>query len=106
MKVDRKRVDDTNLVTASEVFTSLNTLEVEVGTTGYCGGDAGHGARTYFRLTDLSSTAMKIETKENNEVVIKLSGDTEISTFIQALSFAEKMLKIQAQYNRCDEVID
>ena len=42
--------DGTEITTYSRDVISCNVLEVEAGTTGYCGGDTGHGGRTYFRI--------------------------------------------------------
>ena len=52
-------VDGTKIRTAITQITSANILTVEVGTTGYCGGDSGHGGRTYLRITDDSCTDMR-----------------------------------------------
>ena len=42
--------DGTQITTYSRDVVSCNILEVEAGTTGYMGGDTGHGGRTYFRI--------------------------------------------------------
>ena len=44
--------DGTEITTYSRDVISANILEVEAGTTGYKGGDTGHGGRTYFRIAD------------------------------------------------------
>lgn len=44
--------DGTEITTYSRDILSANILEVEAGTTGYKGGDSGHGGRTYFRIAD------------------------------------------------------
>ena len=41
--------DGTEITTYSRDILSANILEVEAGTTGYKGGDSGHGGRTYCR---------------------------------------------------------
>ena len=51
--------DGTELTTYTRDVVSANILEVEAGTTGYQGGDSGHGGRTYFRIEDAGSTDMK-----------------------------------------------
>lgn len=76
---------------------NANILEVEAGTTGYKGGDTGHGCRTYLRIKDLASTDLCINGTESEEVTIELGGDTELNTFIQALEFALKVLKEQSE---------
>ena len=48
--------DGTEITTYSRDILSANILEVEAGTTGYKGGDSGHGGRTYFRIADAAGT--------------------------------------------------
>lgn len=79
---------------------NANILEIEVGTNGYCGGDTGHGCRTYLRIRDLGSTDMSANIiqgtfNQTEEVAIELGGDTELFTLIEALEFAVKVLKDQ-----------
>lgn len=98
-----KNINGVLIETLSKKFIAANMLEVEVGTNGFFGGDQGHGSRTYFKLKDLGGTDIEVLTKlsdesENavEEVEIILGGDSELSTFIQAISFALKVLKLQA----------
>lgn len=100
-----KNINGVLIETLSKKFIAANMLEVEVGTNGFFGGDQGHGSRTYFKLKDLGGTDIEVLTKlsdesENavEEVEIILGGDSELSTFIQAISFALKVLKLQAGY--------
>lgn len=77
---------------------SCNIIEVEVGTTGYRGGDTGHGGRTYFSIKDKASTDMSARiTGEScgnaGQVEIMFGGDCELDTFIEALEFALETLK-------------
>lgn len=97
-----RTVDGETVETWAAEITNANILEVEAGTTGYCGGDTGHGGRTYFRLKDLASTDMtanviKNQYNDTEEVIIELGGDTELSTFIEALEFTLKVLKEQSR---------
>lgn len=86
-----------SLETHTKDFVSANILQIEVGTTGHCGGDSGHGARTYFRLTDLSSTDIDISVSDDRKSVeIVLGGDTEIDTFLGSLKYAVEVLQTQA----------
>lgn len=80
----------------SKKITSANILKVSVGTTGYCGGDSGHGGKTYFALEDLGSTDITIH-KHPGRVEIIFGGDSELGTFIEALAFASKILKQQIE---------
>ena len=52
----RELFDGTEITTYTRDVVSANILQVEAGTTGYKGGDTGHGGRTYFRISDESST--------------------------------------------------
>lgn len=97
-----REVDGVNVETWKAEMVSANIIEVEVGTTGFCGGDSGHGGRTYFSIKDLASTAMtaKVVTDkygDTEDVTIELGGDTELQTFIEALEFAVKVLKDQSK---------
>ena len=96
-KIRKRIVNGRPVTTYCVQFSSANILEVEIGTTGFCGGDTGHGARTYFRLEDLGGT--DITAKEIKDgVVIELGGDTEIDTFISALEYAANILKSKVGY--------
>ena len=97
-----KEVDGIPVPTARNTFTSCNCLSVEVGTTGYKGGDSGNGGRTYLRITDEGSTDLRCrvetykedyETHDANQIEIMLGGDAELETFTQALRFAADVLE-------------
>ena len=61
IKENRRRLKDgTEISTYTRDVVSCNILEVEAGTTGYRGGDTGHGGRTYFRIKDAACTDMDI----------------------------------------------
>ncbi len=60
-------VDGTHINTFKKEIVSANILEVEVGTTGYMGGDTGHGGRTFFRIKDLASTDMRLAFRDNGK---------------------------------------
>ena len=92
--------DGTELTTYTRDVVSANILEVEAGTTGYHGGDSGHGGRTYFRIEDAASTDMEVRSYVNKygcpgfEVI--LGGDCELETTIRALKFITKVLEEEA----------
>lgn len=97
-----KTVNGVPIETLSRDLIEANMMEVEVGTNGFFGGDQGHGSRTYFRLKNLGGTNMEVLTKPSDEsenavdeVVIMLGGDSELLTFMDALSFALKVLDLQ-----------
>jgi hypothetical protein len=82
-------------------ITSANTLKVEAGTTGYMGGDSGHGGRTYFKIRDLGSTDIKVGFTDKYNLYstdgfyVELGGDCELDTMITALSCVIKILVCQ-----------
>ena len=92
--------DGTQIKTYSRDILSANILEVEAGTTGFMGGDTGHGGRTYFRIEDAASTDIQVHplgryADEGFEVI--LGGDCELETIIRALKFITKVLEEEAQ---------
>ena len=82
-------------------------LEVEAGTNGFKGGNAEHGSRTYFRITDIGNTDMFVKTSRrpfsNNTESVEfiLGGDCELETIIRALKFVVKVLEEESA-----EVVD
>lgn len=86
--------------TFSREIISGNVLEVEAGTTGYMGGDSGHGGRTYIRIEnkagDMTTRIVKNE-EDNDGVEIMLGGDCELSTIITGLKFIIKALEDQIE---------
>ena len=98
-RVRERIVNKRSVTTYTVQFSSANILEVEVGTTGFCGGDTGHGARTYFRLEDLGGTDITVKEIKGG-VVIEFGGDTEIDTFISALEYAATVLKTEVEYTK------
>lgn len=93
----RRLKDGTEITTYSRDIYSCNILEVEAGSTGYMGGDTGHGGRTYFRIKDCAATDMNVRTfmdkygSKGFEVFI--GGDCELETMIRALKFITKVLE-------------
>ena len=98
-------IDNVKVKTTSKEIISANILDVEVGTTGYCGGDTGHGGRTYLRISNVASTDLRCRIKAKGEfydfgecmgadqIEIMLGGDCELGTFIEALEFAVEALR-------------
>ncbi len=96
----RELPDGTEIKTYTRDVLSANKLQVEAGTTGYMGGDGGHGGRTYFRIQDFSSTNIHVRPlgrlgDEGFEVF--LGGDCELETVIRALKFITKVLEEESQ---------
>ena len=102
IKQNRRRLPDgTKITTYIREVVSANILEAEAGTTGFMGGDAGHGGRTYFRITDAAATDMQIRTFTercgNGGFEVILGGDCELETMIRALKFITKVLEEESQ---------
>lgn len=99
--VGKKKVNGVTVKTYSKEIVSANIIEVEVGTTGYMGGDTGHGGRTYLRIKNLSSTDMRpvahFDDYGHSELEVALGGDCELDTFIEALHFAVDVLSGEYQ---------
>lgn len=80
-------------------------LIVEAGTTGFKGGDSGHGCRTYFRLEapegcDFILTEKKIlpsMSEYGGGFSIIAGGDWELHQLITGLKFAVKVLEDQSK---------
>ncbi len=94
--------DGTEFTTYEREVVSANILEVEAGTTGYTGGDTGHGGRTYFRISDAACTDMDVHVFHDHygntdgfEVI--LGGDCELETMIRALKFITKVLEDESR---------
>lgn len=80
----------------TDIASKYNTLSVEAGTTGYCGGNKKSGSRTYVRICDIANSDIEIERDGNGKgFVIRAAGDCELSTLIDALSFCTEQLKKQ-----------
>ena len=101
--IEKRRIlpDGTEISTYTRDVISANILEVEAGTTGYMGGDSGHGGRTYFRIQDIASTDMEIRTFVDkhgcNGFEVFLGGDCELETTIRALKFITKVLEDESK---------
>ena len=91
--------DGKQIRTFSREVVSANILEVEAGSTGYRGGDSGHGGRTYFRIEDVGSTDIEVRTLKNagnGGFEVFLGGDCELATIIDALKFITQALEDEA----------
>ena len=93
--------DGTEITTYTRDVVSANILQVEAGTTGYKGGDTGHGGRTYFRIQDEASTDMEIKPILSkygcDGFEVTLGGDCELETMIRALKFITKVLEEESE---------
>lgn len=97
-----RKINGVDIETWSRDIIDANLLSVEAGTNGYQGGDSGHGSRTYIRIqdeggTDIDARAITDKFGFTTGIEIALGGDAELSTIIEALEFAAKVLKDQIQ---------
>ncbi|TCS80289.1 hypothetical protein EDD59_106115 [Muricomes intestini] len=97
----RTLYDGTSITTYSREIESANVLEAEAGTTGYMGGDTGHGGRTFFRVTDLGGTDIRVNPIQdrygNGGFEVTLGGDCELETMIMALKFIVQVLEEESK---------
>ena len=97
----RELFDGTEITTYTRDVVSANILQVEAGTTGYKGGDTGHGGRTYFRISDETSTDIHVTPFMDrfgyNGFEVTLGGDCELETLIRALKFITKVLEEESE---------
>ena len=100
---DRILPDGTEITTYTRDVISCNLLEVEAGTTGYMGGDTGHGGRSYFRIKVNSSRMGKddliaiVDRYGCRSLEVFLGGDCELETMIRALKFITKVLEDESK---------
>ena len=95
------------MITKKYEIVRANIIVVEVGTTGYCGGDAGHGGRTMVSIEDLGGTAFEALIRQGGKeylfdmsggkIEIRFAGDSELETLIEALECATRELKLQVE---------
>lgn len=85
-------LDGVSVNTIRGELTSCNILEFSVGTTGECGGDYGHGGRTFIRMDFSESCALKVNVPKSDIVEIALAGDCELATLTGALEFMSLIL--------------
>jgi hypothetical protein len=74
-------------------FVSANILSVRLIHNGLQGGDSGHGGFVEVQFKDIASTFMELNDKEVSAFKIRFQGDTERSTFLDALKFIVKELE-------------
>lgn len=93
-----RKVNGISIDTWKREIEDANILAVEAGTNGYHGGDARKGCHTYIRIMDKGGTdidARIIRDRHGNAagIEVALSGDSELSTTIEALNFILKVLE-------------
>ena len=88
-------------VQRSVMLNSITIVEVHASSTEPCGGDAGHGARTSFRITDHASTCWQVEVEDADGTVhsfeprslwVQVQGDDEQGQLLAALGFVTDVM--------------
>lgn len=96
IRESHRTISGVEVTTYRREVVGANILEVEAGTNGCQGGDAGHGSRTYFRIQDASSTAINVRRLDgafDQGFEVEMSGDSELATAIEALRFIVHVLE-------------
>ncbi len=82
-------------------------LAYEAGTNGYCGGDTGHGGRTYLRLEEVGSGEVDMYVRVNGgakvdctKLEIFFGGDDELDAIKKCLKFMLETLEKQSPTDR------
>jgi hypothetical protein len=99
-------VDDIAIETFETEITDACITKFKAGTTGYKGGDSGHGCRTVLEIEDLASTDMRVDVLDENDnilfendyankIKISFGGDAELSNVIEGLKFMIQVLEDQ-----------
>jgi|ERR1700674_947767 hypothetical protein len=93
-----------NIATKTQCFSDAAVFEVEVGSTGECGGDTGCGGRTYLRFKDLGGSDFIPVVVADGEVELRFGGDAELRNLIRALRFAAHVLDASVVGGTLDDV--
>lgn len=98
IKNSSRSIDGIRFKTKKREFMSCNTFLAEAGTTGYKGGDSGHGGRTFFSIKDTCCSDIEtniVEGDGGTGFEVRIGGDTELYTIIEALKFIVQVLEEQ-----------
>lgn len=92
----------------SDSFTDVCILGVTAGTTGFKGGAAHHGGKTFVTLEDLGGSNMMVSIdgseylRDAGKITVAFGGDAELTNFIEGLRFAlsqlEGIVRTQVDY--------
>ena len=99
----KRPVDDVEIETKEKTIFGACIMNVEAGTTGYMGGDTGHGGRTYFAIRNVSCVDIKVNPvgyRGDGGFEVAFGGDEELREFIMALEFAARTLKEKIKETR------
>lgn len=75
-----------------EIFDAC-VIRVKAGTTGYQGGDAGHGGRTWIKIEDWGGADIHFNAEHEKSLIITIYGDAELNVMIKGLEWIVKKLK-------------
>jgi hypothetical protein len=92
------------VTTKAKQFNNAALFAVEVGTTGLCGGDSGHGGRTLLRFCELGSTDMRVKQEDAETLTLVFGGDAELENLIAGLEFAVNVLKESKEHGTQDDL--
>lgn len=87
------KVDNIDIRTFSTEIVDACAIGVESGTTGFKGGDAGHGCRTYVRFTPFCGADVDIREDNDGSIEIIASGDAELRTLLESFKFVAQELE-------------
>lgn len=93
IRKNEKRINGVDVATFERGAECGRTaLEVEAGTTGFCGGGRGEGGRAYVRLSAKSADFYASTDEKNGSAVVAVCGDEEIMALVDSLAFALQAL--------------
>lgn len=89
--------NNVKFVTAERSFVGACMMTVSVKTTGYCGGDSGHGGRSEIVLSNDGGFNLDGSDHGSGQIAIRCGGDAELEMLSDALVFAGNILKSLAE---------
>jgi hypothetical protein len=93
-------VDDPELTAVAREFTDACILRAVVATTGYRGGDSGHGGRTEIVFENVAGVDMEAShvAPDGSRISLLFGGDAELRVAIRAFRFvADSLEKLAGQ---------
>ena len=96
-----RMTEDGVLVAHAEMWDAC-MVEVDVISSGFCGGDAGHGGFAHVKIADAGSFYLVDDNLGSDVMSISFSvhGDSEITLLADALWFAAKALRPYSSKHR------
>ncbi len=93
IKKNEKKINGVNVTTFERnVEYGGTALEVEAGTTGFCGGGRAEGGRAFVRISAKVADFYAKAGDKNTDVMIAVCGDEEIMALVESLAFALQAL--------------